>query len=86
MAINKKPSQWGKPPHYTLTEVEAFDAMRAFVEAFMKRGDPNSEGLHRLISFTNRNEALNLEPGDPAQWEDWLEAVATVKARTAVQP
>jgi len=23
---------------------------------------------------------LNLEPGDPAQWEDWLDVVAAIKA------
>jgi hypothetical protein len=50
---------------YQLNEVEAFDVMRAFVEAFMRRGYPKSEGLHRLVSFTNRDEKLNLAPVIP---------------------
>ena len=73
---------------YQLTELEAFDAMRAFVEAFWRRGNCESEEIRNLLSFTDRTpwpsgkqlSHLINAPGDIAQWEDWLDAVAAVKA------
>ena len=47
--------QWGQPMQYRLTELEAYDVMRAFIEAFWRRGNCKSEELANLLSWTNRD-------------------------------
>jgi len=82
-----KQSRWGQPNQHTLTELEAFDAMRAFVEAFWRRGGCESKGLANLLSFTSREPwapgkqlpHLGGAPMDIAQWEDWLDAIEATK-------
>ena len=84
-----KQSRWGQPMQYGLSELEAFDAMRAFVEAFWRRGDCKSEELRNLLNFTDRTPwpsgkqlpHLVGAPLDIAQWEDWLDAIAAVKGK-----
>ena len=73
---------------YDLSELEAFDAMLIFLEAFWRRDGGNPEdGLARLLSFANREPwprgqlpHLVGAPLDRAQWEDWLDAVAAIKS------
>ena len=80
-------SRWGEPMRYSLTELEAFDAMRVFVEAFWRRGACKSDELANLLSFTNRERwpsgkqlpSLLSAPLDIAQWEDWLDAIEASK-------
>jgi hypothetical protein len=88
MTASGATSRWGTPSECTLTELEAFDAMRLFIEAFWRRGNCESEELRNLLSFTDRTPWPNGKqlphlagaPCDIAQWEDWLDAVAKVKA------
>ena len=64
---------------YTLTEIEAFDSMRAFLEAYWERGLRESNEIAGLLS-----SLVRLPDGftaDPAQWDDWLAAFRIVKDR-----
>jgi len=87
MMENTRQSRWGQLLQYTLTELEAFDVMRAFVEAFWRRGGCKSEELANLLSWTNRERwpsgkqlsHLAGAPLDIAQWEDWLDAIEATK-------
>ncbi len=76
-------SRWGQPMQYSLTELEAFDAMRAFLEAYWRRGLCSSDDLAVLLGSVSRNIWTDGGPGDPAQWNDWLKAVETVKSKVA---
>ena len=88
MTVSTKKTRWGEPMRYSLDELEAFDAMRTFLEAFWRRGGCKSEELANLLSWTNRQEwpsgkqlpDLTGAPLDIAQWEDWLDAVAATKS------
>jgi hypothetical protein len=73
--------RWGEPEKYKLTELEAYDAMLAFLEAYWKRGGGASDDLAVLLGSINRNIWADLGPGDPAQWNDWMDAVEKVKSR-----
>jgi hypothetical protein len=75
-----KLSRWGQPMQYGLTELEAYDAMQKFLVAYWERGAKSPRDIAVLLTDICRNAALNLGPGDPAQWDDWLDAVAAVKA------
>jgi hypothetical protein len=87
MSGSTKQSRWGQPMQHTLTELEAFDAMRVFLEAFWRRGGCESRELANLLSWTARgwpNGAPQLPhlqgaPLDIAQWEDWLDAIEATK-------
>lgn len=60
-----------------MTDREAFDAMREFLVEWSSDAEQNEGGadVYDLLSWTE------WEPGggtsDPAQWHDWLAAVAT---------
>lgn len=62
---------------YALTELEAFNAMRTFLEAYWQRGLRESDEIAGLLG------GLRLLPdgitADPAQWHDWLAAVRAMK-------
>jgi hypothetical protein len=60
-----------------LTMVEAYDAMRVFLEAYWRRGGGSSSDLAVLLGCTQR--AHDHRTIDPAQWFDWIEAVASVR-------
>ena len=57
----------------TLNAREAFDAFRAFLQAWYDRGPDDVIG--DMLSWTNRSE---LGTSDPAMWYDWLAAVSSV--------
>jgi hypothetical protein len=88
MPVSTEKSRGGQPMRHSLDELEAFDAMRAFLEAFWRRGGCKSEELANLLSCTNRERwpsgkqlpHLIGTPLDIAQWEDWLDAIAAIKA------
>jgi hypothetical protein len=66
----------------TLTIGEAFEAMRVFLTRFNEREPADRrETLELLLVWTE------VQPDgvthDPAQWEDWLEAVELVRGSTA---
>jgi hypothetical protein len=64
-----------------LTALQAFDAMRVFVESYWERGLKASDDLRLLLSAMNRETAIWADggPADPAMWSDWMQAVETVK-------
>ena len=64
----------------TLDALEAFDAMRVFLEAYWERGERSSEELRLLLSRLERDASIRPDGGtlDPAQWDDW-KAIANVK-------
>ncbi|MBA2724623.1 MAG: hypothetical protein H0W92_06075 [Sphingomonas sp.] len=65
----------------SLTVLEAFDAMRVFLENHWERGLKQSDDLLWLLSATNRETAIWADggPSDPAVWSDWLLALGEVK-------
>jgi hypothetical protein len=73
-------------PH--LTPLEAFDAMRMFIQDQWERGSD----LRWLLSVMNREIAIwpDGRPVDPDIWSDWLLALGTVKdmdlSREAAKP
>ncbi|HEY3636691.1 MAG TPA: hypothetical protein VGK90_00970 [Rhizomicrobium sp.] len=87
--VNEKKPRWGDPMRHNLTELEAFDAMRVFLEAFWRRGGSRSEDLRNLLSWMNRapwpsekqHPSLRGAPLDLAQWQDWLKAIDEVKSK-----
>lgn len=70
----------GESPR-TIDELQAFDAMRLFLEAFWERGGRQSEDIALLIDFIDRDVWANGMPGDPAQWDDFRRAVDRCLAR-----
>ena len=71
-------SDWiGKPPR-TLDELQAFDAMRHFLEAYWERRGKVSDDIAVLPSDVDRDMWANGMPGDPALWNDFRAAVSEV--------
>jgi hypothetical protein len=68
------------PLQPVLNELEAFDAMRIFLEAYWERGLRASDDVAVLLGNIDRRFSSGGEPLDIAQWDDWLEAVRKVKA------
>jgi hypothetical protein len=57
-------------------ERQGFEAMRYFLEAYWVRSnkDPDERLIH-VLSDIDTTIWTNGGPGDPAAWDDWLEAV-----------
>lgn len=68
---------WPPTELRNLTELEAFDAMRAFVHAYWERGLRESDELANLLSDVERSSRGG-PPLDPVQWPDWQAAVDNV--------
>jgi hypothetical protein len=62
-----------------LNELEAFDAMRAFLEAFWERGGKASQDISDLLSWLARDTWADGSTADPAQWEHWLGVLKKTK-------
>jgi hypothetical protein len=62
----------------TLNERQAFDAMRYFLERYWERGGRSSDDLAVLLGELSTDVFTDDAPSDPAQWHDWLVAVAAV--------
>jgi hypothetical protein len=70
-------------PNDTITLVEAYDAMRIFVETVWRRLDkPQAEIAFLLAGLQWADGA----PVDPAMWQDWLAAAQSVKKETVDPP
>lgn len=63
---------WPEEPLRSLTELEAYDTARAFLEAYWERGGKQSDDIAVLLGSMNRAGGC---PLDPAQWHDWRNAV-----------
>ncbi|MFC7378340.1 hypothetical protein [Brevundimonas sp. GCM10030266] len=57
----------------------AFDALHAFVSAYVARGGHTEDALLNLQFWTSRENSQ--PPVDPAMWLDWLTALDQAKAR-----
>jgi hypothetical protein len=66
----------------TLTIEQAYRAMHHFVEAYWERGGKRGDELTLFLSYSaTRWEPTDDNPlgtGDPAGWNDWLDAVRAV--------
>ena len=79
-------SDWTGKPTRTLNELEAFDAMRLFLEKWWVVGGRSEDQIAVLAgSLTRTNDSI-LGPGAPldiALWDDWREAVSTILQRSS---
>ena len=73
---------FGAPHTHSLNELEAFDAMRAFLESYWQRGMKASDDIAGLLVDLNRDMMGDGGPPDPAQWNDWLLAIKKIKNST----
>lgn len=64
----------------TITVIEAYDAMRIFVETVWRRLDKPQEEIAFLLAGSKWADG---SPVDPAMWQDWLAAAQSVKEETA---
>lgn len=63
---------WPEEQLRTLTELQAYDAARLFLEAYWMRGGKQSDDIAVLLGSMYRDAR---GPLDPAQWDDWRNAV-----------
>lgn len=67
----------------TITLIEAYDAMRIFVETVWRRmGKPQEEVAFLLAGL----KWADGSPVDPAMWQNWLTAAQSVKEEGASPP
>ena len=71
-------TEWTGTALHTLDELQAFDALRGFLEAYWERGGKQSEEIAALLGSLNRDRQGNHAPLDAAQWCDWRRAVEQV--------
>jgi hypothetical protein len=76
-------SSWPEERLRSLTELEAYDAMHAFLEAYWERGLKTSDDIAVLLGSTQR--LRDGGPLDPAQWHDWRNAVEKVVKHKPVE-
>ena len=74
-------TDWTGPLETSLDPLEAFDAMRIFLERYWERGGKASNDLAVLLGSIGPWE--NGAPMDIAQWDDWRFAVAQAKQRSS---
>jgi hypothetical protein len=72
-------SEWTGEQLCYLDELEAFDAMRTFLETYWERGGRQSDDIAVLLGSLNRDVAPDGLPLDAAQWSDWRRAVDSVR-------
>jgi hypothetical protein len=59
-----------------LTEKQAYDAVCVFLDDWWRRGGRRAEDVAGLLSDLSPGLWADGSPNDPAQWQDWLKAVA----------
>lgn len=79
MSVGSWPQEELRP----LTELEAYDAMLAFLGAYWERGGKASDDIAVLLASTQRLQDGG--PLDPAQWYDWRAAVEMVVKHEPVE-
>lgn len=62
--------------------IEAFDAMRLFLEKYWIMGGKSSDDIAVLLGSLNRDEQSNSPPLDVALWHDWVRAVSETVGRS----
>jgi hypothetical protein len=75
----------GASPGDEITVLDAFKAMRTFLERFWERGHRQDDTLANLLSWTAMDPRTTptgkVGTADPAQWYDWVEAVTDTLER-----
>lgn len=61
----------------SLTAREAYNAMRAFLDAYWERGGKTSDDIAILLGAMECS--ADGAPMDPAHWNDWLVAIDAAK-------
>lgn len=74
-------ASWTGDLSQNMDELTAFDAMRAFLEAYWERGLKSDDGLAGLLSNLNRSVWEDRSTADPAMWQDWKDAIALITSR-----
>lgn len=71
------------PPEFSLTEAEAFEAMRCFLDQFFKSAGNDVATLLMDITIVDDNEPWQPKGSthDPAAWYDWIKCVESVVVR-----
>ncbi len=67
----------------TITLIEAYDAMRIFVETVWRRMDKPQEEVAFLLAGLKWADG---SPVDPAMWRNWLAAAQSVRKEGASPP
>ena len=68
-------SKWAIDGERALSSLNAFDAMRAFLEAYWEREFKQSDDMAVLLGSLNRVPVSDTPPLDIALWHDWLKAI-----------
>lgn len=71
-------TDWTGDPPRQLDELQAFDAMCAFLEAYWILRGKQSNDIAALLGDISRDMWANGTPGDPAAWSNWQDAVGKV--------
>lgn len=61
-----------------ITNKEAFRAMVIFLDRYYHRGG-GMDALGDVLSAISKDLWADGSPNDPAQWQDWLEAIELAK-------
>ena len=74
-------TDWPPDKQTAIDQLTAFDAMRAFLEAWWERGERSSDDVAWLLSAMNRGLTSDGGPVDAAMWSDWLDALQLARRR-----
>ena len=67
-------------PTENISVTQGYRAMFKFLEAYWERGGRTDDGIASLLGSMNFSEGEStVRPLDPAQWQDWLDAVKAVQ-------
>jgi hypothetical protein len=61
-----------------ITVGDAYRAMFEFVDAYWHRGSESDDQIASMLSSMQFGTVGPTETADPAQWQDWLDAVKKV--------
>ncbi|MFK4384195.1 hypothetical protein [Bradyrhizobium sp. USDA 223] len=70
-------------PVLHLDELQAYDAMVEFLDAYWRRDGMHSDDIAMLLGGLSRSTLTDKFPSDPAMWEDWMTAVGKVKGASS---
>lgn len=62
----------------TVTVGDAYRAMFEFIDAYWRRGLESDDQIASMLGSMQFASASPVNTIDPAQWQDWLEAVKKV--------
>ncbi len=74
-------AEWPPSLDIALNELEAFDAMRKFVENYWNVGGQSEDEIRYLLSAMDRGTWPDHSPGDPATWSEWIDSINFVLRR-----